>query len=117
MLSGCALIATRRNTQGKSMNELMARVLEFLRATTYTGDYGGPVIEHTKLHKHHAIHLPEYQCEACALVKELEKHLATKDRWHYIPPSQCLTFEELGETAWRCLLKEKHEGPHVYINH
>jgi superoxide dismutase len=98
-------------------NELMARILDFLKATTYTGDYGGPIIEHTKLHKHHAIHLPEYQCEACALVKELEKHLATKDRWHYIPPSQCLTFEELGETAWRCLLKEKHEGPHVYINH
>jgi hypothetical protein len=54
------------------MNELMARVLEFLRATTYTGDYGGPVIEHTKLHKHHAIHLPEYQCEACELVEALE---------------------------------------------
>lgn len=56
------------------MNELLERLLTFLEAATRDGN-SGPIIEHTQLHKLHDIHLPDYKCEACELVKELQAAL------------------------------------------
>jgi len=57
------------------LRELLVRLLIFLEAVTRDGN-SGPIIEHTQLHKLHDIHLPDYQCEACELAKEIRAMLA-----------------------------------------